>query len=330
MITNANNIIKLFGSEVDDEQIEQLWNELNTLNRPTVDPEDYDEDKDNDGLRRMDWVLVRKKGIELGFTEYYYQQTSDFELWGEGPLILTQVYFYSDQANDEVQGYQGVLPHRLFFADSRDSARQKMVEFQHTLHSNLSDTWDTDRYRINIQYTENNTINSMMCYQRMTPLVSEALVTPPNLSDIIKTFGLSVLDTALSSLWTESGRFDKEQIMSIREFNHLDLSQTYGITLHFTDSKLHAGLLKAITFHRNRDDDSIGWSGELPFDLDFDDDPITLAKKVNVAPIQHLDLDVGYRVWNLPEYTLHIVYNNIDNRLIRIKIIEKGIIEMMI
>lgn len=95
ILANSEHIISLLGMEEDAEEknMAALWRELNTLNRPTIDPHDYDGDSDN--LHYMDWVLIRRKGVELGFSEYYYHKTNNFELWGGRPInINTGIFLF--------------------------------------------------------------------------------------------------------------------------------------------------------------------------------------------------------------------------------------------
>lgn len=80
-------------------------------------------------------------------------------------------------------------------------------------------------------------------------------------------------------------------------------------------------LLRSATFHRQRDQDGLGWDGELPAGLDFEDSPEDLFRKLNAAPVQQADSALtGHGVWQLGDYTLHVLYSNVDNRLIRVKV----------
>ena len=99
----------------------------------------------------------------------------------------------------------------------------------------------------------------------------------------------------------------------------------YGATLSFSGEG-RKSYLRSITLHRNRDRDSVGWQGRLPEGLSFEDSPQDLRDKMAVAPDAGSDApDTGFALWHCPDYTLHVLYINIDNRLIRVRLIAPGV-----
>jgi hypothetical protein len=77
---NANDILQLFNLPAADKSVEDLLVSLNTLARPSL-PDDEDEDS---GSAYHGWVLVRRKSIELGFTDSNYHAAATPALWGMG------------------------------------------------------------------------------------------------------------------------------------------------------------------------------------------------------------------------------------------------------
>lgn len=111
---------------------------------------------------------------------------------------------------------------------------------------------------------------------------------------------------------------------AVQEDGELDLLRSYGATLAFAAGS--AGpVFRSITLHRNRDMESAGWDGGLPCNLSFEDSPETLFKKIPLQPVQQSDSALtGHAVWHVDGYTLHILYSNLDNRLLRVKLIAPG------
>src|SRR3972149_4368906 len=121
---NAEQLIALLGNHADDTAVESAFVELRTQRRPELDPED------RDSMR--DWVLIRRKGVELGFVdEVFYQAGEARRRRRKGvPLILSQVYFYT--ARDDIANFSGDLPLGLKWSDNRDQVRRKLVQYEST------------------------------------------------------------------------------------------------------------------------------------------------------------------------------------------------------
>ncbi|SUB81860.1 Uncharacterised protein [Pragia fontium] len=311
-------ITSLFGEDIDEDAVQHLFRQLNTLNRPSLDPIDDIE------VRYFDWVLVKRKGVELGFTDFYYHYTADFDLWGLGDLLLTQVYFYSAKGTEDTLPFTGELPYNLTFDDTQGVARDKLESFEYNRHSFLSDTWDVEGYRLNVQYTPEGTIGCVICLLIPPPLKQDVHLSNPALSTIIEKLGQSPFDVQFIQLWQDDNEFTLEQENEIKIYRRLNLKQTLGVSLLFTGLQ-HAALFKSIIFYSDREEGAIQWNGELPFGITFSDDMLALLKKINGVLIDSIDLkDISRRVWNLPEYTLFILYSNVENRIMQLEIIAKG------
>src|SRR5574343_1315283 len=264
MVTNTL-ITSLFGLTASSPEIEQLFLSLNTFNRPSI-PEDEE-------FVYHDWVLVRRKGLELGFAYSEYHSAAPRHRWGLGKLLLTQVYFYS--GFNDIQPFTGELPYGMEFNDSPDSVRKKLAAFESTRHSYRNDTWDVDGYRLSVTYTENrNRIDRVACRQLATPIPRQAMVTWPELSSLVSVFGYKINDPAFLALW--GNILDAESIQAALEDNEIDFTQTFGATV-----SLAGGMFRSILLHRNRDTESAGWDGELPLGLNFADSPDVLFAKDN-------------------------------------------------
>jgi hypothetical protein len=74
-----------------------------------------------------------------------------------------------------------------------------------------------------------------------------------------------------------------------------------------------------VTFYSSRDLDARQWSGALPFGLTFDDTQQQVLDKVRAVPEKHSDQTlIGFARWRFPEFTLTVMYSNVENRVLRV------------
>lgn len=311
----SDAIVGAFGSPAHADNVEAIFHGLGTYRRPELPA---------DGRSFHEWVLARRKGVELGFADSEYQLAADRHRWGSGELLLVQAYFYS--GFDNVQPFVGALPFGLTFADSRHVARAKLAAHEATRHSFRSDTWDVDGYRLTATYADDGAaIDRIACRVLAAPIRERRITRTPNLDDVIAAFGFASRSQAFLGLWPEP--LPEEAYRAARDDGEIDLTRSYGATLHFTDSRSNP-VFRAVTLHRNRDCESVGWPGTLPHGLDFEDSLKVLIEKISSPPVQQSDsILAGHAVWHVDRYTLHVLYSNIDNRLLRIKRIARSACE---
>lgn len=309
---SSQAIIREFGSPARAPGVEAIYEALGTYRRPA---------RSTSAQSFHDWVLVRRKGTELGFADSEYQSGADRRRWGEGELLLTQAYFYA--GFDDIRPFTGELPFGLKFADDRHVARSKLAAYEATRHSYRSDTWDADGYRLTLAYAgDGASIDRIACRVLATPIHEDCATKRPNLDGLIEAFGCVAPSPEFLTLWPE--QLADDQYRAARDDGEIDLTQRYGVTLHFNESN-SGPVFRAVTLHRNRDRESVGWRGTLPQDLNFEDSPEVLFEKIPSSPVQQGDSALtGHAVWHFDNYTLHVLYSNVDNRLLRIKLIAPG------
>ena len=137
---DANQLLALLGRRADDAAVEEVFVALRTRRRPELDPEDRDSIDD--------WVLVRKKGVELGFTdEAYFHVGEKWQRRRQGTgLLLHQVYFYNK--HDDIADFAGSLPFGLTWSDTRKDVRRKLGKYNSTRRSYRTDTWELPEFRM--------------------------------------------------------------------------------------------------------------------------------------------------------------------------------------
>lgn len=309
---NAEPIVRAFGSPTLGEGVENILEALGTYQRPQL-PEDRQS--------FYDWILVRREGVELGFVDSEYQSGATPLRWGRGELLLVQAYFYS--GFDDVKSFTDELPFALTFEDSREIVRAKLVDFEATRHSYRDDTWDVEGYRLSVMYTKAGAaIDRIACRMLAAPIPRTAQIQQPDLVRVADTFGYEMRSPEFRALWSHT--LTDDDYRAARDDGELDLTQSYGATLGFAESS-SGPVFRSITLHRNRDQESVGWSGPLPQGLSFEDSPDSLFGKISGRPIQQADSALtGHAVWHFDSYTLHVLYSHLDNRLLRVKLIAPG------
>lgn len=309
------NLLSSFGSDARSPEMEAIYGQLGVMKRPQL--------PDDDPYVFYDWVLARRQGIELGFVDEQHHRNQDRTRWGRGRLLFVQAYYYA--------GFDGMarctwpLPHGITWEDSREQVRERMAEAASTLHSSQnSDVWDLPGYRITVTYAgEPPYAERIFCRQEPIALQAPTEAQAPDLGQIVAHWGSSVEQPGWRALWQTW--LDDDAIEQGVEDGEIDLTESFGVTLHVT-TEGGGPLLRAITLHRNRDTNSVGWCGALPQGLSFDDSPDTLFKKILSKPVRvSQGATTGHAVWQFPNYTLHILFSCVDNRLLRIKLLAPGV-----
>jgi hypothetical protein len=326
---DADPIIALLGRPADDPAVTAAFLALKTRRRPALDPED------RDALR--DWVLVRRQGVELGFVDAVWFRAGEPQHRRRAgvPILLNQVYFYRDR--DDITAFAGRLPFGLAWSDSRDLARQRMQPWEATRRSYRTDCWDAPQCRLVVAYRDQDTaLDNVLCLIREHDWPEDGRIQPRiGIADWIASFGLAVSSALLAQrllplpLGVRLAAGDDE--------HEVDFRHACGLELYLADTKdlKHRAapygpqgegpVLAAAQFLRSREFDARQWRGELPCGLTFDDTQETLFNKVGGAPVLHEDEQFSGRVrWQLPGMDLEVLYNNIENHLLRIMIMAPG------
>jgi hypothetical protein len=314
---NSEELFHWFGRSVSELEQGGVFQRLNTFNRPASS-----DDGDDGSSPFHDWVLVRRFGLELGFSTSNFQTgTGPLGDWVHGEMLLTQLYFYAGR--EDLATYQGLLPFGLTWSDSRSEAREKLYPFDATRHSSATDAWDVPGYRITLAYAGNGArLSRVVCRVMPQPIKASARPAVPSLNDVLRSVGESVRDAGFLSCW---GNFvGREHLAAAEESRSIDLIGELGVSLGLVSSPA-GSVVRSVTLHSNRDLGSAGWRGELPFGLSFEDSPEVLDAKAPLAPIQRETSELtGHAVWSFEAATVHVLFSNVDNRLVRVKVMAPG------
>jgi hypothetical protein len=313
----------------DDPSIEAAFVELGTRRRPELEPTDRDV--------LMDWVLVRKQGVELGFVDdIFFRAGERWKRRRKGvPLLLFQIYFYTQR--DDIADFSGKLPFAIEWSDNRDRVRRKLSNYESTRRSYLTDTWEMPGFRMVVAYKEEGSAaDSVLCLVDKKPWPEKGRLQPAlDVEDWLSLFGLPATSPELRK---QLQPLDvRERIREGEDEHEVDFTFECGLQLYFTEAKAlrrtkkaapvkrNNLVLGAVTFFRSRELDARQWTGELPFRLSFDDSPLTMLAKVGPPPNRQKDDQFsGVAQWDIPEFSLKVLYNNVENHLLRVTLMAPG------
>lgn len=325
-------IVTLLGCPSTDRKIEATLVRFGVRNRPEVERDD--EDVDGPVVYAQDWVKNGRTGIEFGFEDQASFEGLDESERGEGPMLLTQIYFYGE--HEGVEPYRGPLPFGLQLTDDRKIVRTKFHSLERTRRSSQSDTWELPEYRITVLYTDGGAqIDFIICMLRRPPFPrsDDRDVLLPKLETIVALLGQPISTPAFREVFAPLG-LDR-QIDKLKQGHTADFRTTYGFEL---DADRAAALGKRtagtasrfafseIIFYRERELEARGWRGALPFGICFDDSLEVLMSKVGVAPNEQTDEPLAtYVQWHLSDYSLLISYSTIENLVLQVRVTAPGL-----
>lgn len=283
----------------------------------------------------VDWVTVNEIGLEFGFEDEAYVRALDIDARRQGPLLLTQLYFYGDTAKTMPFPYQ--LPFGLDFSDDRAAVHHKLAAYEALRRSYIRDAWRLAEFNMTIAYrSDTGRLESVLCYVPYSPWPKRegehelaAQFTPEAFTEL---FGLrwssAMLRARLEALDYES------TLRDLRSEHNADLRMSHGIEFTFApsrqvpsaDPKFPQTLaLASVTYYGARVYDAREWSGPMPLNLAFSDSQSDIAAKIGRKPDERDDLDrIGFVIWHYNDFSLRAEYSNIENRLLRVTIMAPG------
>ena len=325
------NLPALLHADSESSAVLAAYESLNTLERPALD--------EDDEFDHYDWVLIRRKGIEFGFVDRVYFEGAVRPLWRSEGLMLCQITYYND-TREGVSPYEGELPHQLTLSDTREVVRAKLAQYEATRHSYLTDRWNIDSYRLVVAYKPGDRgIDSVHLKLPIPPLPESGRQQPTvGAAEWLSLFGYSADAPSLTS---KLAPLDiAQRIVEEGDEREVDFLGECGLTLYFEEArrlKLSDGAQGAsakrgrelvfggVKFFRARDLEARQYTGELPFNLAFDDSPETLFKKIKHRP-QKLDdgPTTGRALWHFQQFSLQVLYSTVENHLFRIMLMAPG------
>lgn len=324
---NGDKLIELIGLYANDEPVQDSLLKLARGKQPELDPEDESS--------LVDWVTVNELGLEYGFEDEAYVRALDPELRRSGPLILSQLYFYGD--TPATRPFPFDLPFGLNLNDTAITVRNKFSQFEDLRRSYQRDAWRLPNYNVTVAYGKaSGLVQSVFCY-----LPYKAWPALPDEEKLVSAFTPELFISLFGRRWSNATLMEQlaplgydEKLAQIRVEHAADLRTEHGIEFLFAPSKSvraadqrypRALSFAGVVFYANRELDARQWAGILPNGLSFSDTQNDLISKVNINPDVHDDENLsGQIVWHFDQYTLSVIYSNLENRPLRVYLLASG------
>lgn len=324
---DGDALIGLLGLDTEAPAAQETLARLARGMQPELDPDD--------AQSLIDWVTLNELGLEFGFEDAAYVGALDPDLRRKGRLLLSQVYFYGD--TPKTMPFAGRLPFGLAFADDRQAVRAKLAAYEAARRSYLHDAWTLPAFDMTVAYAvERGTLESVYCHlpYRPWPETPEhlALLAPFEPEAFVPWFGKRWHDESLRERFAPLG-FD-DLLADVRLHHEAPMRMTHGLELGFTKSgKLPSAdprypeslAFASVNFYSSRLLDAREWPGRLPCGLAFDDSQTDLVGKVGKPPAEKKDgLQHGVAIWHFDDFSLSVMYSNIENRVLRVTMMAPG------
>jgi hypothetical protein len=151
---SGDDLLGLLGLAADSPRVQTTLAQLARGMQPELDPADES--------AFVDWVTVNEIGLEFGFEDEAYVHALDVDKRHQGPLLLTQLYFYGD--TPKTQPFPYPLPFGLDFADDRAAVHRKLLVHGALRRSYVRDAWRLPAFDLTIAYREDyGNLESVLC-----------------------------------------------------------------------------------------------------------------------------------------------------------------------
>lgn len=290
-----------------------------------------------------------ERAEHLGVCLIYVQKENYERLFGapeaDGAFVLKELVFYARG----VQGYQGYthwpLPFNLQFGMQSQQVRRVLGEHcgRRFLHDSYCERFvAASKFIVNVTYIDDivNIIHVRTAHiydQKSLPVQgykNVALPTPKfQIAQLLPFLGGDAMDASLDEFTRKLGWSSKDVDLSDWH-ESMELIEPAGLALYYRQAKeirkfVPQGKLATLPqtvfvgFRVNRcgDMDSEGYSGAMPYDLEFYDSPSKIIEKIGQKPLKEsLAEDTGYYMWSLKEGVIHAMFSLIDLQLYRLTI----------
>jgi hypothetical protein len=324
---DGDKLLELLGQPVEADPVQAALRDLARGIQPELDPGRSD--------LFVDWVTVNEIGLEFGFEDEAYVRARPIDMRRQGPLLLTQLYFYGNTSR--TQPFPGRLPRGLTLQDDREAVRGKLAALEAVRRSYTRDCWLVEGYEIVVAYQAGTgTVESVMCHVPYDPWP-----LPPDEEDILAPYTPERLCGFFGERWSSArlrealGPLGYASVMtSARSAHCADLRMVHGIEFGFAPGHQVAAAspkfpqamaLATVTFYGPRVFDARMWAGPMPLKLEFTDSQAEIAAKLGRKPDVRRDFDRnGYVLWHFDRFSLRAEYSNIENRLLRVTLMAPG------
>jgi hypothetical protein len=316
----TERVLSFLGQPSDDSRVVRMLQSFGLDKyRPALDPDDPE--------ALTDWFPVKEQGIEFGFKDEAYLLALDPALRRKGRLVFYEVILYGE--HPLMARFAGPLPFGLSFDDSRSVVRTKLGRMQWPSRSHIRDVWETPSYRLVVSYApDESRVTDVIAYlpDSPWPTTGDEGQPMPSMADVIGLLGVSPRDPFFVETFTPVGVMYQIDVAEVT--GAVNMREEFGFELNFElvssgphRARPRTSILKGITLYRERDLESRGWRGEMPFDIRMDDSPPQVLAKVGTPPVRQSDHRLtGSALWHFDTFSLHVMYSTLDNLVYRVTV----------
>jgi hypothetical protein len=290
-----------------------------------------------------------ERAEHLGLCLIYVRKKNYERLFGkpesDGDFILKELVFYAQG----VQDYQGYslepLPSNLRFGMRPSQVREVLGNHcgKRELHGSVCERFVIDnKFIVNVTYIDDAVgivhLRAAHIYdQKSLPVEGLKVVRLPKpkfeVTQLTPFLGCDAMDADLDAFTTKLGwSSNGVDLNDCHEI--MELIESAGLTLYYRQAKeiknfapkektstLPSTIFVGFRVNRCGDMDSAGYTGSMPYGIEFFDTPKQMIEKIGKNPIKEgVAEDTGYYMWLLKEGIVHAMFSLIDLQLYRLTI----------
>ncbi len=195
-------ILTCLGAPADDARVQALLRHFSITRLPEMEDDDLSDEPGSP----QDWLPNLSRGIEFGFEDEASFLGAPPVEWGSGPMLLTEVYFYS--ALSGPAPYEAEFPFGLTHGDDRATVRARMQHSRAPLRSRQRDTWAFKDFDFTVDYAGGaGAFAYAVAIQRpkVPPVDPDVLARCPSVAEFVRVLGRSVSDDLLDTTLARTG-----------------------------------------------------------------------------------------------------------------------------
>lgn len=309
-------LIACLGLPDDDPGILGLLRRFAITRTPAVERDAFDEAQEAEVASPQDWLSNLARGIEFGFEDEAAFTGEPADVWGLGPMLLTQIYLYAD--HPEAAAYEGALPFGIHHDDDREMVRNRLDPQAQERRSRDLDSWTFAGFMLTAGYRGDGRLSFIVLLftPPKPPVDPDLAAICPTADQIRGILGAPIQDAQLKTVLRPLGhghryqRHEDELIMDLRE--------DFGAYIEFRASDEGPVLSRVLLLGDQRFGSAI-WPGALPGGLRFGAGWGDILERAGRPPDSEAEADfILYADWQSRRHVTRIEYSTMTNELLAV------------
>lgn len=315
-------MLDYLGLSQDDQAVVALLRRFLITRQPSVERDAFDdEDAGGEIVRPQDWVSNLSRGVEFGFEDEASFNGEPPDVWGLGPMLLTQIYLYARHA--EAAPYEGNFPFDIAPGDDRAVLRAKLDPLARERRSRRLDTWAFDGFMVTAGYLDDEVLSYLVLLcQPPAGEVGPADACPPA-REFAALVGKPADDRHMRDALRPLGYPGRLQWID-KSSSDMDLREDFGAYLEFSREEERLVLAEVLLLGDRRYGSAI-WPGELPGGLRFGAGWSEVLACAGCPPSSESEYDFTLLAdWVNGRVVTRIEYSTMTNQVLAVSIYPKA------